>query len=107
VRGEQQGRGERRGEGGGGGEAGSVIAVAVAVAVGGWQWQWDIRIGCVSAVILIGGKLGIGGKLPESVAGWIVGWGGRLRSFLSGGRLIIGGSGCGSGRVAVAVGYSG
>jgi hypothetical protein len=33
------------------------------VAVGGWQWQWDIRVRCGSAVILIGGKLGIGGRV--------------------------------------------
>jgi hypothetical protein len=32
----------------------------VGVAVGGWQWECDSRIGCVSAVILIGGKLTIG-----------------------------------------------
>jgi hypothetical protein len=41
------------------------IAVAVAVAVAVVMWQWRAWIGCVSAVILIGGKLRIGAKLVE------------------------------------------
>jgi hypothetical protein len=36
------------------------------LAVAQWQWQWYIRIGCGSAVILIGGKYKIGLVLVDS-----------------------------------------
>jgi hypothetical protein len=52
----------------GGGRLAVWQSVAVAVAVVGWQWEWQIRIGWVMAVILIGGKLGIGAIWSGAVA---------------------------------------